>query len=147
LLKELDDESLATLADSLESLVLPEGQALFCAGDPGDGLLLLAAGSLTLSHPTRGECGEVAAGGCLGAASLVTGGERELSAVAQSSCELWWLSQCEFKTLIDCAPRVACQLLEAVTRELAACARALACSLPLQPDTRPDRVDPPKARE
>lgn len=128
LLKELDEESLATLAESLERVPMIEGARLFECGDSANGLLLVASGSLRLLHPQRGDCGRVEAGGSLGGASLMSSGNRELSAVVEGSGELWRLSELEFRTLIDCEPRLACQLLEAITRELASCARA-ACDV------------------
>lgn len=147
LLKELDDPALRLLADSLECLAMPEGARLFEAGDPADGLLLLASGSLRLEHPVRGDCGRIEAGGSLGGASLVAPGSRELSVVVESSCELWRLSESEFRTLVDCEPQLACHLLEAIARELASCAHALLDCVPLGAETSAARVDPRQRRD
>jgi len=132
LLASLDEAALVRLSESLETLCFPAGERLFKQGDYADGLLLIGSGSVALQHAVRGDCGQLGPGASFGGASLVAAGIREVSAVVECDCTLWWLSESGFRTLIDEEPRVACQLLEAIACELANCARAALDSLPCE---------------
>lgn len=130
LFRGLDDEDLSRLTAALEARRCAPGAQLFAEGAPGEGLWIVVAGRLRLTSRRRGECGSIGAGATLGAASLVAPGPRELSAIAESECQLGWLSAARFKTLVDDAPRLAYRVLEAIARELACNSRAALDAMP-----------------
>jgi CRP-like cAMP-binding protein len=105
------------LARVLESLELEAGACLFEAGDPADGLLLVADGRVALSSAPHDARGEFGPGDTLGANALVAEGRRAARAETLSRARVFRLGRAAFRRFADAQPRAACRLLEALLRE------------------------------
>jgi CRP-like cAMP-binding protein len=141
LLDALGEAEREALAGALEPLELPAGACVFDAGDPADGLLLVADGRVALAslpHAARGEFGP---GDALGANSLVSGGVRFARAETLSRTRLFRLGPDAFRRFADAQPRAACRLLEALLREQARISREALERLRAQPVDRPAAGD------
>jgi len=123
LLKEIDSEGLEALSEWLESEVTAPGCNIFEEGEHAGALLLVSSGTVRLESSRSALAARVKAGSALGGVSLIAGGTREMSAIAESECELLMLSETAFRNLLEEAPRVACQVAIAIGLELASCAR------------------------
>ena len=120
LLEAFTDEDREALADVLEERMLVEGKSAFREGSEGEGLVLLAEGTLNLkSKQYGGYVGSLIGPYHLGATSLFSMGPREVTAVAAGTCRLWTLSRSGLWRLADDAPRAAFRLAEAAIIELA----------------------------
>ena len=107
------------LAGVLESLELEAGARLFDAGDPADGLLMVADGRVALSSQPHAVDGEFGPGESFGANSLVSEGRRAARAETLSRARVLRLGRDAFRSFADAQPRAACRLLEALLREQA----------------------------
>jgi CRP-like cAMP-binding protein len=117
LLADLDDAGRAALAGELELLELAPRARLFEAGDPGEGLLLVADGRISLRSERHGAHGEFGPGDALGANSLVSDAPRAACAETLSRARIYRLGRAAFRRFRDAQPRAACRLLEALLRE------------------------------
>jgi len=117
LLAALADAEREALARVLEPLELEAGACLFDAGDPSDGLLLVADGRVALSSESHAAHGEFGPGESLGANSLVSEGRRAARAETLSRTRVLRLGRDAFRGFADAQPRAACRLLEALLRE------------------------------
>ena len=107
------------LAGVLESLELEAGARLFDAGDPADGLLMVADGRVAHSSQPHAVDGEFGPGESFGANSLVSEGRRAARAETLSRARVLRLGRDAFRSFADAQPRAACRLLEALLREQA----------------------------
>ena len=119
LLAALGDAEREALARVLESLELEAGARLFDAGDPADGLLLVADGRVALSSASHAARGVFGPGETFGANSLVSEGRRAARAETLSRTRVLRLGREAFRSFADAQPRAACRLLEALLREQA----------------------------
>ena len=119
LLAALADPEREALARVLELLELEAGVRLFDAGDPADGLLLVADGRVALSSAPHAARGEFGPGETFGANSLVSEGRRAARAETLSRARVLRLGRDAFRSFADAQPRAACRLLEALLREQA----------------------------
>jgi CRP-like cAMP-binding protein len=119
LLVEFNQQDRIDFWELLEPRSLADGETLFSQNDEADTLYLLVRGSLRIRSEVGGRLGLLCAGSALGAISLMTIGSRQVSAVAESDCELLLLDRAGFMRLAEDAPRTACRLVEAVVVELA----------------------------
>ena len=117
LLAALEGPEREALARVLESLELEAGACLFEAGDPADGLLLVADGRVALSSEPHAARGEFGPGDTLGANALVAEGLRAARAETLSRARVLRLGRAAFRRFADAQPRAACRLLEALLRE------------------------------
>jgi CRP-like cAMP-binding protein len=117
LLAGLEPPEREALARVLEAVELEAGACLFDAGDPADGLLLVADGRVALLSATHGARGEFGPGDSLGANALVAEGRRAARAETQSRARVLRLGRAAFRGFADKQPRAACRLLEALLRE------------------------------
>ncbi len=124
LLVEFSEDERDTLAELLEKRILPNGKSVFREGDESQGLVLLEKGRLKLkSRRTGSVVGILEAEQHLGAASLFTMGQREVTALADGGCTVWTLSRSGLSRLLDDSPRAAFRLAEAVAGEAASLMR------------------------
>jgi len=123
LLAELSEEERELVTDLLERVELEPGEQLFCEGQEAECLVLIETGALDLTSARAGALGQVGAGDCLGALSLVAVGPREVTAVASEAACVWVLSRESFRRLCEDAPRAACRILEAALADFAGAAR------------------------
>jgi CRP-like cAMP-binding protein len=119
LLAALGEAEREALARALEALELEAGARLFEAGDPADGLLLVADGRVALSSPAHAARGEFGPGETFGANSLVSEGPRAARAETLSRARVLRLGREAFRSFADAQPRAACRVLEALLREQA----------------------------
>jgi CRP-like cAMP-binding protein len=121
----------------LEPLELESGARLFEAGDPADGLLLVAEGRVALSSASHAAFGEFGPGDSFGANSLVSEGRRAACAETLSRARVLRLGRDAFRRFADAQPRAACHLLEALLREQACITQEAVQSLGAPPVDRP----------
>lgn len=119
LMAEFSEEDREALAELLEKRVLPNGKSAFREGSEAEGLVLLEKGRLKLkSRRKGGVIGSLEAPEHLGAGSLFTFGNREVTALADGTCTIWVLPRSGLARLLDDAPRAAFRLAEAIAGEL-----------------------------
>ncbi len=118
LLAELSANDREAIAEHLESDDMKKGARLFAQGDEADGLALIVTGRVQIEREGKGALGTLGDGAVLGALSLVTVGPREVTAVAQSKCQVLWLRRTAFHRLMENAPRAASRLLEAILSDV-----------------------------
>jgi len=130
LLSALTEEDREALAELLEETELVDGKSAFREGSEGEGLLLLVRGQLNLkSNRHGGDVGSITAPYHLGALSLFSPGQREVTAVAEGSCLIWQLSRSGLSRLsVDC-PRAAFRIAEATVTEIAGLTRPVLGSM------------------
>lgn len=119
LLRDFESEELDALCDLLERRELSRGAILFEEGDPAEGLVLVAEGTLRVKRLQVGSLGEVGPGQSIGASSLTSAGPREATVVAPSGACIYVLSRDAFRSLAQVEPQVAFKLASAALRELA----------------------------
>jgi NTE family protein len=141
LLAALGDSEREALARVLESLDLEAGARLFEAGDPADGLWLVAEGHVALSSASHAAHGEFGPGETFGANSLVSEGRRAACAETLSRARVLRLGREAFRSFADAQPRAACHLLEALLREQACITQEAVQSLNAPPVDRPAARD------
>lgn len=119
LFADLVEADLDLLADLMDSRSLLSGQQLFREGQEAEGLVMVMEGRVRLESSRAGVIGSVQAGETIGAASLVSVGMREITAVAEQPTEIQVLSREGFHRFVEDAPRSAARVLEALGCELA----------------------------
>jgi CRP-like cAMP-binding protein len=119
LLAELLDEDRDALVELLEKQTVRKGRSIYRQTAEADGLVLIASGTVRLISKRSEELGLLSSGAVLGAASLLTLGQREATAKAETNCEVWLLARTAYRRLVDDYPRTACRLTEAIAAEIA----------------------------
>lgn len=111
--KRLSDETLDSVANSLEIKELKEGEVLFDMGDPGDVLVLVKEGKIAIFAPDEeAEDGGQAirvfeTGEILGEMALIDKKPRSLSARAEDGpAEVYTLSGANFQSLLSESPEM-----------------------------------------
>ncbi|HEY8156870.1 MAG TPA: cyclic nucleotide-binding domain-containing protein [Myxococcota bacterium] len=141
LLAALADAEREALARVLESLEFEAGARLFDAGDPADGLLLVADGRIALSSEAHAARGEFGPGETFGAISLVSEGRRAARAETLSRSRVLRLGRDAFRRFSDAQPRAACRVLEALLREQSRITHEAAARMSAAPVDRPAAGD------
>jgi CRP-like cAMP-binding protein len=120
LLREFTDVGLRILAEVTHQRSVGRGTYGMRAGDPSDGLSIVARGTLQLRAREGSESlGEILVGDALGGVGLLAGGEHLVSAWAISDVELVVLSRDAFEKLRNDKPGTAIKLLLALSSDLA----------------------------
>ncbi len=123
LLAELSDDDRDALFELLEVKKIRKGRSVYRQTGEADGLVMVFSGTLHLSRKGEGELGSVGEGQLLGTASLLSMGQREATAKAETDCEVALLSRNAYRRLVDDHPRTACRLTEAIAQDLSALLR------------------------
>jgi CRP/FNR family cyclic AMP-dependent transcriptional regulator len=119
----MDPASLDLVAAALRVRRFRRGEAVFHAGDPGDGLFIIAAGLVKITIPSD-EASEpailttIGPGGFFGELSLLDGAARSATAVALEAVEAHVLRRDVFERLLDVEPGLRTALLVALVSEI-----------------------------
>jgi NTE family protein len=109
LLKELDANSIAELAQEIEWFSLPGGATLYCSGQAADGLYVIINGALGIyaAQPSGGSrfVGRLSAGQTAGEMEVISGKPRSTTLVALRDSEVARLSRATFDKLVDQHPQ------------------------------------------
>lgn len=118
----LDEQERVSLAAQLEEVRLPEGQALFHYGEPGDCLYVIRAGKAEVFFKddtgTRIVLEVAGAGDVVGELSLLDGGPRTASVLVTESLEALRLDRDDLDKFLRTHPAAAIDLLSAMGRRL-----------------------------
>src|ERR1700750_154113 len=118
--KLLGDEDRRALAEVVDLVKLGNGETLFRAGDPGEGLFLMRSGEVELS--VRDNAGQkiildiTKAGDFFGEIALLDAGARTASAIALTDAELIELDRDDLLLLFQKKPDAALSMLAAMGR-------------------------------
>ncbi len=123
LLAELSDDDRDAVFELLEIKAHRKGRSLFRETAEADGLVLLVSGTVRLSRRDAKDLGTLGEGTILGTASLLTMGQREATAKADTDCTVAQLSRNAYRRLVEDHPRTACRLSEAIAQDLSALLR------------------------
>ncbi|MEK6220947.1 MAG: cyclic nucleotide-binding domain-containing protein, partial [Chloroflexota bacterium] len=107
LFADLPDEDLKQLSDSVEIVVLPDGEMLFSEGDEGDLAYVIKDGELEIVKESEGREVLLAvrgAGVMIGEMSLLESMPRTASVRARGDCELYAISRDKFDGLLRSSP-------------------------------------------
>lgn len=104
LFRELDEDTLAAIAEIAEPVHLEPGEPLFRHGDEGDALYLIRRGSIEIILPLPGEkrhhLATMARGDYFGEMAFLDKGKRSADAEAKVSTELFELSRSRFNEIV-----------------------------------------------
>jgi NTE family protein len=104
LLRELDVQSVAELADDIQWFSVPSGMALYSSGEAADGLYAIINGAfgIYLPQPIGGSkyLGKLVAGQLAGDVEIISGRVRSTTLVALRDCEVARLPSPTFEKLI-----------------------------------------------
>jgi CRP/FNR family cyclic AMP-dependent transcriptional regulator len=118
----LDEQERVSLAAQLEEVRLPEGQALFHYGEPGDCLYVIRAGKAEVFFKddtgTRIVLEVAGAGDVVGELSLLDGGPRTASVLVTENLEALRLDRDDLDKFLRTHPAAAIDLLGAMGRRL-----------------------------
>jgi CRP/FNR family cyclic AMP-dependent transcriptional regulator len=123
LFARVSDDGLASVAAALRPRRFRRGETIFHAGDPGDALFLVIAGSVKITIPADDGSEPailttVGPGGFFGELSLLDGAPRSATAVALDATETHVLRRDAFEGLIDEQPALRRTLLVTLTGEI-----------------------------
>jgi CRP/FNR family transcriptional regulator, cyclic AMP receptor protein len=118
----LDDQERAVLAERLDLVIVPAGQILYNAGDPGDSIFVVRAGEVELFF--KNDTGDrivletARVGDFFGETSLMDGGPRTASAVVLADLEALVVDRGDLDEFLRLRPAAAMDLLAASGRRL-----------------------------
>ena len=122
LFRPLDRVERAALAQVVEAITLPAGQAIFDYGDPGDALFVVRSGRvevfLTDDTGTRIVLEQHGPGTFFGEVGLLAPGPRTTSAVAVEDLEALRVDRDDLEQLLRLHPTVALDLVDVVGQRL-----------------------------
>src|SRR6478609_3892764 len=100
-LSELPETLLSELFEGAIEHNLPEGEALFRAGDVGDGCYRIQTGLVkvvvTSQHGEERIISLLGPGAIVGELSMIDGGRRSASVVAVADCALYFVARAKFQ--------------------------------------------------
>ena len=126
---ELSAVDLARLVPDLEEYHFAPGEAVFCEGDPSDGLYLIRAGTAEVTVTEEGEAQTVTvleAPAHFGEGALLTDEPRSTTVIAATPLAVWKLPRERFTSLVDDHPHLALRLAEELAERLAEMTRRVA---------------------
>lgn len=125
----LDEQERVSLASRLEEVLLPEGEALFNYGEPGDCLYVIRSGKAEIFFKddtgTRIVLEVASAGDVIGELSLLDGGPRTASVVVREPLDALRLDREDLDHFLRAHPAAAIDLLSAMGRRLRVSAERL----------------------
>ena len=123
LFAEFTAEDQEALHELLEPMAAFQSRTLFSQNTEAEGLVLVVSGEISLKSSRSDEVVQLEAGAAIGGLSLMALGPREVTARADTACDLLVLSRSSFRRLVDDHPRTACRLTEAILSETVAILR------------------------
>lgn len=115
----LDEDDRIALAAEVDELVIPEGQTLFEAGDPGDSLFIVRVGEVELFiKDTAGQritLTTAEAGDMFGELAMLDSGPRTATALALTDSEVLVLDRGDLVLLFKRKPEAALHMLAALS--------------------------------
>lgn len=131
-LSVLPETLLSSLFTEATAHDLREGEALFRAGDAGDGCYRIQAGLVKIVVASQqGEERIIALlgpGAVVGELSMIDGGPRSASVVAVADCSLSFVSRARFQKYTEAHPEITSYLVKTLTRRLREADDALAAA-------------------
>jgi selenocysteine lyase/cysteine desulfurase len=119
----LDDADLARLFGAMGELELAEGDVVFAAGEPADGLYVVIAGTVEIAvqrGPHRHRLGVLGPGKVFGELSLVDRGDRTATCTALADAVLLEFGAVHVDGLAEESTALASRLIEAIVANLVA---------------------------
>jgi CRP/FNR family transcriptional regulator, cyclic AMP receptor protein len=111
LFSTISDDDLARLSELLQTRNVAANQAIFWIGENGDELFIVQSGGVRLSYINENgqeiTLAVVGSGAFFGDLSLLDGGPRTATAIAQSDSLLWVLNRAAFFNFLEGHPKVA----------------------------------------
>ena len=110
---KLSDQDLAEIAGALKQRRLDEGEVIFNLGDPGDELIIVEQGVLSIYVPVESKEDDIQpirlfqAGEMLGEMSLIDQKPRSASARAEEPSTILTLKESDFRRLLRQSPELA----------------------------------------
>jgi MFS superfamily sulfate permease-like transporter/CRP-like cAMP-binding protein len=138
LMRDVDAESCAFVAERMPELHLAAGAMLFRMNDPADCLYVLQRGSITVIGGSSGTAGQrrylsLSAGMMLGETAMLDGGGRSASAIADTDLVVWQLTQQCLDEIAVIRPALAVQLYRNIAVHLS---ERLRSATSIRPDLR-----------
>jgi len=101
LLRHLPAERIEPLLDRVQEREVPAGETVFCAGDAGDALYIVARGSVEVLNDKTGQMlAELGSGQAFGEMALLSGGTRTATVRAKIDCHLLTIGKADFDRLL-----------------------------------------------
>lgn len=126
--QDISEPHLEALWVRLHERRLKKGEVLFRAGDPGDEVFLIRAGTVVVSSPVQGRVEQVLAqlgtGDFFGEMSLFDEAPRSATVQAATEVRLLGMSRARLLQFIDSNPRAAAALLYQMVRVMSSRLRA-----------------------
>ena len=115
LMRGIDAEQCAFVAERMSEMQLPAGEYLFHMNDPADCLYVLKRGSITVIGGSNTGAGQrrylsLSAGMMLGEIAMLDGGGRSADAIADSDLVVWKLTRQSLNELGELRPALVAQL-------------------------------------
>jgi CRP-like cAMP-binding protein len=117
LLQDCSRRQLKAVARITEIVEAPAGRVLVQAGDPGDEFSLIVDGRARVEVPDRTPV-QLGPGDYFGEMSLLDGGPRSATVVAETPLRLLVISRRDFATLLADVPELTRSILVTLTRRL-----------------------------
>ncbi len=130
---DLEEGHLATLASAARPVLVPAGERVFSAGDPGDALYLVRSGRIEVVAEDGAIMRELSHGNVLGELALLTGSARSATARARRDSELLRIGREEFLGLLQESTGFALALTRALGAQLQA-SRGIAATTRSRPN-------------
>jgi CRP/FNR family cyclic AMP-dependent transcriptional regulator len=123
LFARVSDDGLTSVAAALRPRRFRRGETIFHAGDPGDALFLVIAGSVKITIPADDGSEPailttIGTGGFFGELALLDGAERSATAIALDAVETRMLRRDAFERLVDDEPELRRALLATLAGEI-----------------------------
>jgi CRP-like cAMP-binding protein len=117
LFSELDEEAFLETVRRLHYKRVPNGTKLLTEGAPGDSLLVIASGHVTIKKGDA-EIATLGPGSVIGEMALITGAPRSATAIAKGEVEIFELTRADVEQLAKQKPQIAEELVEYCRKRL-----------------------------
>jgi CRP/FNR family transcriptional regulator, cyclic AMP receptor protein len=117
MLEECTGRQLREVARITDVVEVPAGTVLTRAGDPGEEFFLIVDGSARVEVP-GGNQGRLAPGAFFGEMSLLDGGPRSATVVAETPIRLLVIKRRNFATLLKAAPALTAKILATLSKRV-----------------------------
>ena len=120
--RPLDEQRLLDVVGCSANLFWREGEAVFEAGDPAEGLYIVLSGKVTIIEPDAGELATIGPGDFFGELSLLLDTTHRRTARVAEDAEIMVVPKEPFQGLLTDAPELAEQLRRKADARLGAAA-------------------------